>query len=371
MNLKKSFLTGLLTLLFPLATFAQTENMPPELPADEYFKAKVIQIVDEGEVEDEFGNLNAYQQLELEIFSGDDEGKEIQMRHGGKFSLQENQKVQEGERLSLVKSYAYDGIQYYISEPYRLHRVMYFALGFFLIAFALAGWRGLASLGGLAISLLVIIKWTLPQILEGKNPFLISFITTVVIAVSTLYLAHGFKRRTTIALLGTLVTVVIALFLAVFGVEFVGLQGTGTDAAFTLQVFGLADLNLKGLLLGGMIIGTLGVLDDVTTTQAATVEQLYEANPKMSSATLWKRSMEVGKEHIISIINTLVLAYAGASLALLVLFYVNDQFPLWVILNSEVMVEEIMRTLVGSTALLFAVPITTVLAVLWGNKKNN
>lgn len=366
MNLKKLLLIPLLTVFLPLTTLAQEEAL--DFPEDEYFKAKITQIIDEGEVESEFGAINLYQDLELEILTGEKKGDVIQMTHGGEFSLQESQKVKEGQKVSLSKTYAYDGIAYYINEPYRLNRVIYFLVGFFVLAFALAGWRGLASLGGLAISLFIIIRWTLPQILEGKNPFLISFITTVVIAVSTLYLAHGFKRRTTIALIGTLATVLIALLLAVFGVEFIGLQGTGTDEAFSLQFAGLGDLNLRGLLLGGMIIGTLGVLDDVTTTQAATVEQLHEANPKMTRQKLWKRSMEVGKEHIISIINTLVLAYAGGSLALLVLFYVNDQLPLWVILNNEALVEEMMRTLVGSSALLFAVPITTSLAV-WGIKK--
>lgn len=368
MKLKKLLFAAVISIFFPLTTLAQQEN--PNPPSDEYFRARVLQIVDEGKIEGELGSSNDYQELEVEILTGDEKGEIVQLTHGGNFSLQESQKVQEGQVVSLSKSYGYgDEAFYYINELYRLNRVIYFALGFFALAFILAGWRGLASLGGLAISLLVIVKWTLPQILEGKNPFLISFITTVVIAVSSLYLAHGFNRRTSIALGSTLLTVLIALLLAVFGVELLNLQGTGSEAAFSLQFSGLGDLNLQGLFLGGMIIGTLGVLDDVTTTQAATVDQLHQANPKMTRKQLWKRSMEVGKEHIVSIINTLVLAYAGGSLALLVLFYLNDQLPLWVILNNEAMVEEIMRTLIGSSALLFAVPITTGLAV-WRMKKD-
>ena len=120
-----------------------------------------------------------------------------------------------------------------------------------------------------------------------------------------------------------------------------------------------AGVNLRGLLLGGMIIGCLGVLDDITTAQTAAVDEIRKANPNLTSKQLLQSGLSVGREHIASLINTLALAYAGASLPLLLLFQTNETFPLWVTLNSEFLAEEIVRTLVGSTTLLLAVPIST------------
>ena len=129
-----------------------------------------------------------------------------------------------------------------------------------------------------------------------------------------------------------------------------------------IQTGELSAVNLRGLLLGGIIIGALGVLDDITTAQTAAIDEISKANPRLGFRELYRSGTSIGREHIASLINTLALAYAGASLPILLLFSINEEMPMWTILNSEFMAEEIVRTLVGSSALLLAVPISTYLA---------
>jgi len=152
------------------------------------------------------------------------------------------------------------------------------------------------------------------------------------------------------------------MVLALFFVSVAQLSGTGSEEALLLNVSSTMQINLRGLLLGGMIFGVLGVLDDVTTAQAAAVDEIKKANPKLGFEELYQGGISVGKEHIVSLVNTLVLAYIGSSFPLLLLFSLNQGVPLWITLNSEFIMEEVIRTLVGSTALIFAVPITTVMA---------
>ncbi|MDD5751285.1 MAG: YibE/F family protein, partial [Candidatus Peribacteraceae bacterium] len=173
-----------------------------------------------------------------------------------------------------------------------------------------------------------------------------------------------FHKRTFVAFLSTLATLAIAAGLATLFVHAAKLFGAGSEEALFLQSGMLEHVNLRGLLLGGIIIGCLGVLDDVTVAQTAVVDELRKTNPSIDTHNLIRASMSVGKEHIASMINTLALAYAGASMPLLLLFTTPNDYPLWFTLNGEFLAEEIIRTLVGSTALLFAVPIATVFAVL-------
>ena len=207
----------------------------------------------------------------------------------------------------------------------------------------------------------------MPNIVNGSNPIIVFIVGGFLITFFSIYLGHGFNRRTSIAVLSTIITLVISIILSILAVNWAQLFGLGSEEAFLLQVGDLSGINLKGLLLGGMIIGILGVLDDITTAQSAAVEEIYRANPKLNKKELLKRGLSVGHEHIISLVNTLVLAYAGVSFPLLLLFS-QSYTPTWVLLNSENIVEEIVRTLVGSSALVIAVPITTYLAVIFFSK---
>jgi len=163
-------------------------------------------------------------------------------------------------------------------------------------------------------------------------------------------------------MLSTLITLGISIGLATFFVNISRLLGQGSEDAMFLANSSLGEINLQGLLLAGIIIGTLGVLDDITTAQTSVVGELRLANPTLSKHELHKRALVVGKEHISSLVNTLVLAYAGASLPLFLLFSAYPDTPFWYSLNSQFISEEVVRTLVGSTALILAVPISTYIA---------
>ena len=175
-------------------------------------------------------------------------------------------------------------------------------------------------------------------------------------------------------MVSTLITLTLSIGIALLTVSWAKLFGLGSEEAFYVQVGTFANLNLRGLLLGGIIIGILGVLDDITTAQAAAIEEIHRANPKLNFFELAKRGLSVAGEHIVSLVNTLALAYIGASFPLLLLFS-QAYVPIWVALNSERVIEEIVRTLIGSSALVFAVPITTYLAAWffsnYGSKNSN
>jgi uncharacterized membrane protein len=229
---------------------------------------------------------------------------------------------------------------------------------------ALAKFKGFKSLIGLAMSFVVVIKFIVPQILAGANPLLVSIIGSLGIVSVSLYLTYGFKKQTTASLLSTWLSLVLTGVLAVVITRLTRLTGLGSEEAMFLQVTQQSIASMKGLLLGGIMIGALGVIDDITVTQASMVFQLSRANKKLGVRELYKRGLQVGKDHIASMTNTLVLAYTGASLPLFLLFYSSGVIPSWVAVNSELIVEEIVATLVGSLGLVASVPITTYLAAV-------
>lgn len=332
----------------------------------EFMKAEVIKIEGEG-AEIVAENQQNYQDLSLKILSGSQSGKIVNMRHGGDYNLLDSQKVKEGQKVVVN----YDGVEnYFISDPYRIPGIIGILIIFVILILIFAGLNGATSLLGLVFSILVLMFFIVPRIVAGDNPLIISIIGAIAISCISIYLAHGFNKRTSIALAGTIITAVLAIFLALLFVYITKLFGMGTEEAFSLQLGPLQNVNMRGLLLGGIIIGTLGVLDDITTAQAAAVDEIKKANPKLGISELYRRGLSVGKEHIVALVNTLVLAYAGAGMPLFLLFAIDKSLPLWVVVNNEFLAEEIVRTFVGSSALVFAVPITTFLAAYYYGKKS-
>ncbi|MDQ4025529.1 MAG: YibE/F family protein [Actinomycetota bacterium] len=234
------------------------------------------------------------------------------------------------------------------------------AVAFALVVIALSRWRGLAALAGLAVSLTVLVRFVLPAILEGSDPLAVALVGGATIMFLALYLAHGLNAATTTAVFGTLASLLLTGLLAVLFVELAAFTGAGSEEAVFLQI-NQQQVNLEGLLLASIVIGTLGVLDDVTVTQAAAVWELHRANPRYGIRNLYRSGIRIGRDHIASTVNTLVLAYAGASLPLLILFSVSNR-PLTQVVNTETVAEEVVRTLVGSIGLVASVPITTALA---------
>lgn len=355
--MKKFFLIFLLGVIFSSSTvFAQAGQY-----SEKFYRAEVVKILSEGEKQFA-GYGQKYQSVELEISEGERSGEKLTVEYGGEFSLTDQQKVLEGDDVVVSEKNLNGSIEYSIVDKYRLPALIWIFVGFLLLSLIFSRWKGFGSLIGLILSIFILIKFIVPSIAAGNNPVWVSLLGTLMIAVPALYLAHGFNKRTSIALLGTILTIFLATLLALIAVDFAHVFGTGSEDAMFLQFGPLENINLKGLLLGGIIIGTLGVLDDITTAQSAVVDELKKANPKLKFKELYRQASSVGREHIASLINTLVLAYAGASLPLFLLFTLDNNQPFWLILNNEFIAEEIVRTLVGSMALVLAVPITTVLA---------
>lgn len=220
--------------------------------------------------------------------------------------------------------------------------------------------QGLRALLGVALTLLVIAGFVVPAILDGGNPVVVALVGAVTIVVATLYLSHGYSQKTTAAVVGTVLALALTGALAVTFVSAASLTGLASEDARLANVT-VGGLSLQGLLLAGIIIGALGVLDDVTMSQSSTVFELARANPAARFTELVRGALNVGRDHITATVNTLFLAYAGAGLPLLILFATGDR-ALGGILTSELVAVEIVRALVGSLGLIAAVPITTALA---------
>lgn len=361
--MKKVLLTlTLLLTLVPTFAAAQTEAV------ETYYRAEVLEILSEEVFDEDTGQI--FQSLKVKITSGDEKDREVVVDGVGGTAVNGGQPLKVGDRVIINKTVFAEGDEaYYLIDIYRIP-YLYTAIGVFLIVvLAFSRWRGLSSLLGLGISILVIVKFVAPQILAGRNPLLITLIAVTVIAITSLYLAHGYNKRTSIALISTFITLAIALVLAYVFVHMTKLFGIGSEESLFLQVGATQHINLQGLLLAGIILGALGVLDDITTAQSATVDELKKANPSLSFKQLYAGAASVGSEHISSLINTLFLAYAGVSLPLFLLFTSSaDGAPIWVTLNAEFIAEEIVRTLVGSITLILAVPITTLLAAYYFDK---
>lgn len=334
-----------------------------DLPADEFFKARVLAVLDEGVETFDDGTILPHQRLRAEVTSGALAGEIIEFDHGTQFSITESQLLDAGDEFILGKSYKVDGSSYFfMADHYRLNMLIAMGIFFILLVALVAGRRGVLSFAGLALSLAVLAGFIVPRILAGSNPIAITLIGATVIILTSLYVAHGFSIRTTLALAGTLITLLVATGAAMLAVHITQLSGLGSEAAYVLQFSQAASLDMRGLLLAGILIGTLGVLDDVTTAQVAAVAELRSANHRLGSRELFERALNIGREHILALVNTLVLAYAGASLPVFLFLSLNRQYPLWMTLNGEFLTEEIIRTLIGSSALILAVPITTALA---------
>lgn len=227
---------------------------------------------------------------------------------------------------------------------------------------ALGRWRGLGALVGLAASLLVIVAFTLPAILAGSDAVLVAVVTSSAIAFVALFMAHGLELATAVALIATLASLVLTTVLAWIFVIASHLTGFIDDSSFLLA--GLAtDVDPRGILLAGIVIGALGVLDDVTVTQVSAVWQLKLVQPELTMSELIRPALRIGRDHISSTVNTLLLAYAGTSLPLLLLFVeANQGFSN--VISREIVATEVVRTLVGSIGLVASVPIATWLAAL-------
>lgn len=256
---------------------------------------------------------------------------------------------------------------FYADRDRRLSLTVLVAL-FAIVVVALGRFRGVLALLAMTLTVVVLVGFVAPSVLDGNDPLLVAVVASAAIAFISLYLTHGFSPTTTVALAGTLGALGLTLGLSWLFFQIMNFTGLATEEALILP-FLSEELNVSSLLLGGAVIGALGALDDVTVTQVATVAELRFRSPNLPTSELVTSGIRVGREHIASTVNTLLLAYAGASLPLLLLFAASDQ-SLDIVANSELIAVEVVRTLCGSIGLVAAVPITTVLAALVTREAN-
>ena len=254
-----------------------------------------------------------------------------------------------------------DPQSYQLADLQRGSPLVVLAVLFAAAVVTLGHWRGVAALGSFAFTAVVLTGFVLPAILAGRDPLAVAVVGCSAIMFVALYLTHGISARTSTAVLGTLASLVLIGLLGAAFAASAELTGVDEDYASLANALGYG-LDGRGLVLAGLMIGALGALDDVTETQTSTVSELRRADPGLPAAALFGAAMRIGRDHVASPVNTLVLAYAGAALPLLLLFSVAERV-LADTLTTQVIATEVVRTLVGSIGLVASVPLTTALAV--------
>lgn len=351
-----------LALLLPCPIAAESAEGAANPPKEDVWEGVINAIVEEHDTE-ALGQPQHYQVLELTLTSGVQSGRVITVEHVA-YALTDLQRYHEGQRVMVVRAQEPSGREaFYVSGPVRRGPLAWMFLLFVAAVIATGRKRGALALLGMALSFVVIALLILPRIAAGDDPVTVAVIGSALTVPITFYLSHGVNRKTTVAVIGTAISLVITGVLARLFVEGAYLTGYASEEAGFLQVTGIGAIDVKGLLLAGIIVGVLGVLDDVTVSQAAIVQQLKAANPIAPFRQLFGGAMAVGRDHIASMVNTLVLVYAGAAMPLLLLLTDSSQ-PFWQLINYEIIAEEIVRMLVASLGLIVAVPITTFLASL-------
>ncbi len=306
----------------------------------------------------------------VKILEGADKGTEVTIGDNEMIASVGYTVFKPGDRVVLgVIDKAEGGTAYIINDYERRGSLLWLVILFVTAVIWFNRWRGVRSLVGLAASYLVIISWIVPQIVAGHDPVRTAIIGGAVILIATLLLTEGWRRSMWAAAAGVVATMLVIGLLSQWSIGFTHLTGGASEEAFSLQNMSLGNINVRGLLMAGFIIGTLGILDDIAVSQVAVVAELRRSNIRQSRRSVYQAALRVGRSHMAAITNTLVLAYAGVSLPLLVLFQAG-QAEAGLVLNSELVATEIVRSVVGSLGLVLAVPLTTAIAV-WFNVKSS
>lgn len=348
----------ILPLLFlPFTAFAQSADT---------FRARVVEVIDEQTVTREDGSQSIQQKLRLEGLEGEWQGKEILFDAISELDVVSAQRYREGDRVMMVRTEVVGGEDRFYVTDFVRDRTIYWIVGLFaLVIIALGKWKGVRALVSLGVSFVVIVWFILPQLLAGRSPLLIGILGTFFIVATLIYLTEGWRRQSHLAVITILLALIIVSILSTLFTAIAHLSGLASEEVLILTGLGMGAIDFTGLLLAGIIIGTLGAMDDVVISQIESVAQLKQANPQMRQSELFTRANRIGTTHMGAMINTLFLAYAGASLPLLLLFSVNrEQFATaGDIVNNEMVATEIVRTVVGSIGIALAIPLATWLAV--------
>lgn len=361
-----------------LSNVSENENPANGQKADqgnviETFKARVTEIIDTGKLTapGEINN-NKLQKLKLIGISGKYNGKEFIVENAPSEGDFANTQYSVGDKVLIMYSYDDKGNGIYtITDYVRTNVILWLFIALVLSVILVGRFKGLRSIISLVVTFFIIIKYIVPQILNGADPVRITVIGSIAILISIIYISEGWNMKSNIAALSILLSLVITIILSWYMVNLARLSGLSSEEAGFTVTLGNNILNLKGILLAGIIIGTLGALDDIVISQVATVSEITSANPDQTRAQILKKSYSVGISHISAMTNTLFLAYSGAALPLLILFISGQSaFGSWdVAINNEMLATEIIRTLAGTIGIVLSVPISTLIAVWWFKRK--
>lgn len=360
--MRKIIIISLLLLISPFLALAQSDA-----EKDVIFKAKIIEILAEKEYILDNGAVDTQQHLKMLGLEGEFKNKEFEFNGIGDIEVLNKQIYEIGDKILIVESDGDDKNNYYIVDYARSGTLLWLAALFVLVLVFVGKIKGLRSLLSLFLSFAVIIKFIIPQIMAGANPLFITIIGSIAILFIIIYLTEGFKPKAHLAFFSIFISLLLTIIISQLFVSLAKLTGAASeDILFLFNIDGL-DINLQGLLLAGIIIGALGVLDDVVIAQVATVKEIALADKGLNSKAVFLKAYKVGVSHIASMTNTLFLAYAGVSLPLLILFVSGESaFSSWLqAVNTELIATEIIRALTGSIGLILSVPISTYIASKW------
>jgi uncharacterized membrane protein len=333
----------------------------------EIIKGRVEEVVREDVSEYDLAQAIINQIVLVEIYSGSNAGEVVEISYQ-RILAQGEEPLKMGDRILINKTISQGETYYFVIDYDRANVLLWLLVLFAAVVIAVGRTRGLFSLVGLVVSFAVIFGIILNGIRAGYDPILVALVGAFVIIVTTFYISHGLNEKTHWAVAGTVAALFLTSLLARFFIGEAKLTGFASEEAVFLQVVKEGTLQIRGILLAGIIIGALGVLDDITISQASIVLELRRANRKLSKRELFFRAMRVGQDHISSLANTLVLVYAGGALPMMLLFTMDTNRSWDTILSYEIIAEEVVRTLVASIGLVAAVPITTFLAAYYGFK---
>lgn len=327
-------------------------------------RAQVIEITEQGQIDME-GHTQTYQLARVKILDGKYGGIPLEIDYGKRQIRTNDYLLEPGELIivSISKS-PNNEVNAYFADFVRTTPLLWLFAIFSLSILLISRWKGLGALISMLFSLVVIINYIIPHILNGEDPVVVSIIGSVILLGASLYLTYGWNLKTHASVVSMMFVLLLTGALSAIFLLFAKLDGTGDESSMYLMQILQTSINLRGLLLGGYIIGALGVLDDLVTTQSSAVFELHHANPNFGFRALYNSAMRIGQDHVAATVNTLVLAYAGASLAMLLLFSLARGNYAYLV-NFSFIAEEIVRTLVGSLGLIAAVPLTTVIAILF------
>ncbi len=362
----RSFLVFFIfALIFPFFVSAQTTQ---SVHKDEIFKAQVIETLKQEKKELDNGQETVQQNLMLRGMEEKWKDKEFKFEGIGDFSVVKNKEYSIGDKVWVAVNYNDKGDStFHVVDYVRTKALLWLAGVFVFVVLAVGGIKGLRAMLSLVATFAIIIGYIVPSILNGVDPLIPTLVGATGMLLIIIYLTEGFRLKSHIAVVSTFASLVFIIFFSWLFVDLVSLTGITSQNSTLIINMGKHVVNFRGLLLAGVIIGTLGVLNDVVVSQVSTVEQIFHTNRFLGGKEIFKGAYKVGVSHISSMTNTLFLAYAGVSLPLLLLFISgNSAFTGWIqIINNEAIATEIVRTLAGSIGIVLSMPLSTAIASWW------